>query len=231
MTDGAPPTAASGESTYDEYQPGWLTVRLTRAETWWQRGEELRATGDLDLAFVLYWTAFNAAYAQDVPMDFPDKKEPDRTVVGQFLRSLVALDSRDAIHNAISGPLWRYISPVLENAYLFSPFWHFRNGVSQYADWEPYLRRVNRGARQALGKRKTERTLTILFQRLYTLRNQLMHGGARWQSRRNRDSVENATPIMRHLVPVFLDLIRSHPDQDWGQPYYRPGLELPRREG
>lgn len=231
MTDGALPATASGVSTYDEYQPGWLTVRLTRAETWWRRGEELRETGDLDLAFVLYWTAFNAAYARDVPADFPDKKEPDRTVVGQFLRSLVALDSRGAIHDAISGPLWRYIGSVLDNEYLFSWFWHFANGVPDSADWEARQRGINRAAREALWKRKTGKTLTILFQRLYTLRNQLMHGGARWQSRRNRDSVENATPIMRHLVPMFLDLIRSHPEQDWGQPYYRPGLELPRRDG
>lgn len=217
-------------SSYDEYQPRWLTVRLTRADTWWRRGDELRTAGDLDLAFVLYWTAFNAAYAQDVPTDFPDKKDPDRTVFGKFLRTLVALNSR-AIHDAISGPLWRYIGPVLENRYLFSSYWHFVNGVSDAADWEAKQNGINRAAREALRKRKTGKALTILFQRLYTLRNQLMHGGARWNSRRNRDSVENATPIMRHLVPVFLDIIRSHPERDWGQPYYRPGLELPRREG
>lgn len=215
---------------YDDYQPGWITVRLTRADTWWRRGEEMRATGDLDLAFVLYWTAFNAAYAQDVTTEFADKKKTDSTVFGQFLRTLVTLDTGGTIHDAMAGPLWRYIEPVLDNKYLFSPFWHFVNEVPSSEDWESRLNGLNKTARKALWRRKTKRTLTILFQRLYTLRNQLMHGGARWQSPRNRDSVENAVPIMRHLVPIFLDIIRSHPKRDWGQPYYRPGLELPPRE-
>ena len=215
---------------YDDFRPKDFTVRITRADTWLARAQELRRAGDLDLAFVLYWTAFNAAYAQDVPKTFADDKEPDRTVFGQFLRALVKLDHRDTIHDAISGPLWRYIDPVLDNQYLFSPFWHFANGVQKYADWERRLRGASRTAREALWNRRTGTTLTNLFQRLYTLRNQLMHGGARWRSSRNRDSVENATPIMQRLIPIFVDLMRSHPERNWGQPYYRPGLELPPRE-
>lgn len=217
-------------SSYDDYQPGWITVRLTRADTWWRRGEEMQGSGDLDLAFVLYWTAFNAAYAQDVPTDFADKKKTDSMVFGQFLRTLVTLDTGGTIRDAMAGPLWRYIEPVLGNKYLFSRFWHFVNEVPDSSDWESRLKGLNKAARKALWRRKPERTLTILFQRLYTLRNQLMHGGARWKSPRNRDSVENAVPIMRHLVPMFLDIIRSHPKRDWGQPYYRPGLDLPPRE-
>ena len=215
---------------YDDFQPDDFTVRITRADTWLARAKQICKACDPDLTFVLYWTAFNAAYAQDVPREFADREDAERTVFGDFLRRLVSLDDPEAIHNAMTTPLWRYIGPVLDNRYLFSPLWHYANGRADYAHWEWRLKNDGERAREALSKHRTATTLTILFQRLYILRNQLVHGGARWRSKRNRDSVENAAPIMEHLVPMFIDIMRDNPD-GWGQPYYRPGLELPKREG
>lgn len=214
---------------YDDYRPDDFTVRITRADTWLARAREIRQTGDLDLTFLLHWIAFNAAYARDVPREFADREQAERTGFGRFLRRLVSLDRPEMIHEVISVPLWRYICPVLDNKYLFSPYWHYANGRADYAHWKWRLENDGKRARDALSRHKTATTLTILFQRLYTLRNQLVHGGARWDSQRNRGSVENALPIMERLVPMFVDIMRNNRD-DWGQPYYRPGLELSRRE-
>lgn len=209
---------------YDDYRPEDFTVRITRADTWLARAKEIRQTGDLDLTFVLYWTAFNAAYARD-----PAGGKAEREFVA-FFRKLLRHDPGGAIHDTLRASSPDPIENLLGNNYLFRPFWDFRNNKPNGAFWERRFLRANRRALTALRNDETELVLRAVFDRIYTLRNQLVHGGARWKSGRNRDSVSDAARIMESLVPVFLDIMRSHRDEAWGQPYYRPGLELPRRE-
>jgi hypothetical protein len=72
----------------------------------------------------------------------------------------------------------------------------------------------------------TVRVLSILFDRLYVLRNQVLHGGATWNSSVNRNQVRDGARILGFLVPVFIDLMMDHPDEDWGAPHY-PVVEAP----
>ena len=62
--------------------------------------------------------------------------------------------------------------------------------------------------------------LNNLFDRLYVLRNQLMHGGATWQGSVNRAQVGDGARIMAFLAPLFVGLMMAHPDEDWGLPDY-----------
>lgn len=48
-----------------------------------------------------------------------------------------------------------------------------------------------RGARRAYLASETGTVLMILFDRLYVLRNQIIHGGATWNSSVNRDQVRD----------------------------------------
>ena len=60
----------------------------------------------------------------------------------------------------------------------------------------------------------------MLFDRLYVLRNQLVHGGATWNSSVNREQVKDGANILSFLVPIFVDLMMDNPQTDWGAPYY-----------
>ena len=59
-----------------------------------------------------------------------------------------------------------------------------------------------------------------MFDRLYVLRNQLVHGGATWNSRVNRDQVCDGAAILAFLMPVFVDVMMDNPGEDWGRPFY-----------
>lgn len=72
----------------------------------------------------------------------------------------------------------------------------------------------------ALKARDTLTILQILFDRLYVLRNQLIHGGATWGGSVNRDQVRDGARILSVLVPTFIELMMDAPDLDWGQPAY-----------
>lgn len=209
---------------YDDFQPDDFTVRITRADTWLAHAREIRTTGDLDLTFVLYWTAFNASYARD-----PAGGKAEREIADYF-RRLLHRDRSGAIHDSIRSSYSDPIEHLLRNKYLYRPFWDFLNKKPKGAFWERRFLRANRRALNALRNEKTGIVLETVFNRLYTLRNQLVHGGARWKSRRNRDSVSDGARIMEVLVPIFIDIMRANPNDQWGRPYYRPGLELPKRE-
>lgn len=68
--------------------------------------------------------------------------------------------------------------------------------------------------------------LEELFDRLYVLRNQLLHGGSTWQGSVNRSQVQDGAAIMAFLVPHFINLMLDNPTTDWGIPPYAAGTIL-----
>jgi hypothetical protein len=62
--------------------------------------------------------------------------------------------------------------------------------------------------------------LSVIFDRLYVLRNQLIHGGATWNSSANRDQVRDGAAVLGWLLPIFIDIMMDNPKQQWGMPHY-----------
>ena len=62
--------------------------------------------------------------------------------------------------------------------------------------------------------------LSIVFARLYTLRNQLMHGHATWKGGLNLAQLREGTKIMRWLPLVFIDIMLENPESNWGKVFY-----------
>jgi len=58
--------------------------------------------------------------------------------------------------------------------------------------------------------------LSIVLDRLYVLRNQLVHGGATWQSAANRRQVRDGAQILTSLLPIVIDLMMADDAPDFG---------------
>jgi hypothetical protein len=52
------------------------------------------------------------------------------------------------------------------------------------------------------------------------LRNQLVHGGATWNSSINRDQVRDGAAVIGWLLPIFIDIMMDNPQQEWGPVAY-----------
>ena len=52
-----------------------------------------------DAAFIFYWIAFNAIYAEDRP---EDEDKPERRIFDRYFQKIVKLDSDNAIYDALS---------------------------------------------------------------------------------------------------------------------------------
>ena len=108
----------------------------------------------------------------------------------------------------------------MDNKFVFRPFWNYYNGVAGYSDWESRFQRERIRVNEALSRTDTGTVLTTLFNRLYVLRNQLVHGGATWNSSVSRSQARDGASIVSTLVPIMVDIMMDNRDQDWGPPYY-----------
>lgn len=196
--------------------PETIGLRVHRSISWIGRAEQ--AGDDHDAAFLFLWIAFNAAYADEGSLQGIATGE--RGAFEDFFAKLVALDADQQIYSAIwqrfSGP----IRNLMQNRYVFNPFWQFHNGIDGYDDWEERFNASARSFTQAIQSTDTARVLSFVFDRLYILRNQLIHGGATWNGAVNRAQVGDSAAILGFLMPVFIDIMMDNPDGDWGQPFY-----------
>ena len=196
--------------------PETMGLRAHRAISWIGRGE---ACGeDDDGRFIFLWIAFNAAYADET--SFHSFAPGERSVFVDYFGQLVALDKDSRIYKA----LWqRFSGPVrmlMENRYVFNPFWQHHNGIDGFEDWEDKFRASSRSFAQAFQAGDSVRVLSFVFDRLYVLRNQLVHGGSTWKSGVNRAQVRDGAAILAFLMPVFVNLMMDNPHDDWGRPFY-----------
>lgn len=194
--------------------PTSLTLRVHRTLSWLGRAEQ--EPDDLDIRFTLLWIGFNAAYAADIEMAIAGER--DR--FNAFFGDLVGLDRDHRIYDAVWTRFPNEIRALLNNKFVFSPFWAYQNSVPGYEDWADRLAASHRTVTGAVARRDTPRILSVIFDRLYVLRNQLFHGGATWNSSANREQVRDGAAVMGWLLPIFIDIMMDHPEHEWGMPHY-----------
>ena len=196
--------------------PETMGLRAHRAISWIGRAE---ACGeDDDARFIFLWVAFNAAYADE--QEFQAAAPGERAAFVEYFGRLVAFDQDQRIYKA----LWqRFSGPVrmlMENRYVFNPFWQYHNGIDGFEDWEERFKTSARSFATAFQAGDTARVLSFVFDRLYVLRNQLVHGGSTWNSGVNRAQVRDGAEILGFLMPAFIDIMMDNPNEHWGKPFY-----------
>ncbi len=194
--------------------PETMGLKVHRALSWVGRAEK-EGEKDPDAAFLFLWIAFNALYA-----DMDLSSEQERARFRNHFAQLVALDRERRIYDAV----WqRFAGPIrlfMKSPYVFQPFWQFVHGIPGHEDWQERHLQAAHAFKRAVECGDTAAILSMLFDRLYVLRNQLFHGGATWNSTVNREQVRDGAAILGCLVPLFIDIMMDHPDADWGQPHY-----------
>lgn len=191
-----------------------LGLRLHRALSWLGRAE--RESADEDLRFILLWISFNAAYAREVDADSASEWKR----LKRYLETLVKLDVDERIRDAVLDRFRDGVQQLVANRYVYGAFWKHFNGVEGFENWKSRFASEKRRVLFRLEEGETSRVLFTVFDRLYVLRNQLMHGAATWQGRVNREQVHDGAAVLGYLVPVFIDIMLENPQHDWGEPSY-----------
>ncbi|ATG75800.1 hypothetical protein AN401_04875 [Zobellella denitrificans] len=195
--------------------PEGLALRVHRALSWLHRAEQC---DDEDGRFVFLWIAFNAAYANELG----EQRMLEGEKFNRYLARLVELDASQQLYDLVWQRYSGAIRVLLDNPYVYQPFWDHRNGLATGENWESRFAAAKRFANTALAGKDTASVLAVVFNRLYTLRNQLIHGGATWNSRMNRQQLRDANAILGELVPVIIAIMMDHAELVWGEASYPP---------
>ena len=211
--------------------------RLRRANSWLALSEDSDSD---DEAFIFLWIAFNAAYGTQFTDPTHDGNAPSEfSKFKDFLMEILKRDSRSTISAILSGKsLAGRVNHLLHNQYVFEPFWRSLRAETKEdgASWRDQFERRNAAVAENFRKlnetRRSEVEVTCLqealvevFLRLYTLRNQVFHGGATYATGRGRKQVRDGSFIMATLVPVILSImeddIKENPSTEvWGEVAY-----------
>ena len=199
-----------------ENQSNSIKLKIHRSLSWLRAAEEQEQS---DTKFLLLWIAFNSIYSKEFNQY---ASTSEKAIYKKFLSQLVSLDKENLIYNIV----WKNYSGkfrvFIENKFVFRSFWDFIDNKISEDEWEKRFERDKKNAATALMKKDSARFLTILFDRLYILRNQLMHGGATFESGINRDQIRDGSQILEQIVPVIIQLVMENSEDDWGEPSYRP---------
>lgn len=191
-------------------QPQSSSIRVHRAISWLARAEA--ETDDYDARFIFLWIALNAAYAREFGFE-----QAERDQLREFIRELLARDEHNRLHSILFGQFTGPIRTLIDNKFVFEPFWRALREHDSSGRWEEQFKASQRLALRALMERQTDVLLSIVLDRLYVLRNQLVHGGATWSSSANRAQVRDGAAILSTLVPVVIQLIVCADGLDLGE--------------
>lgn len=194
--------------------PPNLAIRVYRALSWLERAEDC---ADNDAKFIFLWISFNAAYAQELNVQ---ERTVEQVAFGQFLRKLVDLDQSNLLKELVWKEFSGSIRILLTNPYVYQPFWDHKSGKISQETWQRRFATDNKAATAAICQQDIVKVLEIVLLRLYTLRNQLVHGGATWNSGINRDQIRDGTTFLAKLVPLIIELMLDNPGTLWGEACY-----------
>lgn len=196
--------------------PENVNLRAHRALSWLQAADESEQP---DAKFIFLWIAFNSVYAQEVESD---ETFTEKGLFREFIGKLMRLDKDDLIYDIAWANYSGKIRLFINNPYVSSHFWDFQNGRLSETEWKRRFDGSQRAAQIALMSKDTVTFTGILFDRLYVLRNQLIHGGSTWKSKVNRAQVRDGARILEQIVPALIHIVMDNPTEQWGDPCFPP---------
>lgn len=200
---------------FDEIEattPKHFSLRLYRAIRWLECANKYQ--DDSDVAFITLWVSFNSAYS----IEGLNEPLSERESFKSFLKQLLKLDNEKKVYACLWQNYSGFIRTLIDNKYLYAPFWHsLRLNDEQ---WQESFKQAKLRAHNALARQDVLTLLMVVLDRLYVLRNQLVHGGASYNSSKNREALKNATNMLFEIMPIILSLMLANPQESWGEVYY-----------
>ena len=196
------------------------STRLHRSLSWLKAAGEQLQTENIDQAFINLWISFSACF-------YIEGEEP----ITPFIEKLVALDDQQRIYACLWNEYSNSVKALIKNPYVFAEFWQaqrlkgeqkegFEVGAEELDAWRSSFDQSSVEALNYLSRKKVAPLFSIVLDRLYVLRNQVLQGGATYQSRVNRDQVTDGVALLSSIMPIIISIMLHSSEEDWGEIAY-----------
>ncbi len=192
------------------------STRLHRSLSWMKAAAEQLEDENDDLAFVNLWISFSACFYIE------------GRSIAPFITKLVELDREQKIYDCLWHEYSGSVKALIKNPYVYDGFWQAQRlmpNECQDSDeieqaWRSQFDQSSVEALNNLSRKKVPELFSIVLDRLYVLRNQVLQGGATYQSRINREQVRDGVAILACLMPIIVEIMLSAGQEDWGELAY-----------
>lgn len=195
-----------------EEQEENLAIRVHRTLSWLERAMMCK---DLDGKLIFLWIAFNAAYAKGSNPKEHNEQHSEQKTYRRFFNKLCGLDKRKQIEELIWNEFANSIRALLDNQYISPDFWEHQWGNITESQWKSRFYGVKKRINIDMESRDTTNILSIVFSRIYVLRNQLVHGGATWDGKVNREQIRDCARFMEKFVIAMLEILIEEKEFEW----------------
>ena len=106
--------------------------------------------------------------SQEVAVRHAEAGAKTSEVAGLLQQKLVDLDTQNRLYDLLWTVFPSTIRVLLDNRYVFQPFWDAKGRGEDDALWKAAFEGANRAARSSLGRGDTATVLSVVLARLYT---------------------------------------------------------------
>ena len=185
------------------------SLRIHRALSWLKASLEYQS--DLDICFINLWISFSSLL----------KTASAGQTLQDFSAFIIKQDEEQKIYQFLFEEYANKISVLIKNPFVYPVFWQALQAeqTEQGTDfsnmsWRKSFEQESVAALNALSRRNSAELLDIVLSRLAVLQQQILDGGATWQSRVNRKQLKDAVELLLQLTPLLVDvMIRA--EEDW----------------
>jgi hypothetical protein len=196
------------------------STRLHRSLSWLRAAGEQLQMDNVDQAFINLWISFSACF-------YIEGEES----IAPFIKKLVALDGHQRIYTCLWNEYSGSVKALIKNPYVFAEFWQAQRlkgeqkegsegMASAEAAWRISFDQSSVEALNYLSRKKVAPLFSIVLDRLYVLRNQVLQGGATYQSQVNREQVNDGIALLSSIMPIIISIMLNSSEEDWGDIAY-----------
>ncbi|MYN67305.1 MAG: hypothetical protein F4X11_20135 [Acidobacteria bacterium] len=204
--------------------------RVRRARSWLKKSK--RAHSDVE-RFLYLWISFNAAYGQTADNGRFGAEGPrgpcETEIQEKFLHKICERDRPTRRLQAIvtGKECARAIRGLMKNEFIYEPYWDCVRAKSPFDAGK--FAEENGGVERAITPGSLDldprQALPRIFRRLYTLRNQIVHGGVTVRNGWGRKQLRDGSRIMEKVIPAVLNIMKrdiaNEPSSErWGHLRY-----------
>ena len=213
--------------------------RVRRSTSWLRKGK--RARSDVE-TFLCLWISLNAAYGyveKGGESDSEGGYGPSEAKMREdFFKNVCKQDrSTKLLQKVLLDKEWaKAVSEVMNNQFIHEGYWTCVRGKKRRFEEQEAFEDENRDVEAAMtsGFLAPFQVLRGVFERLYTLRNQIVHGGVTVRNGVGGRQLRAGSRVMEKIVPVMLKIMKTDiakkPDSKiWGHLRYPSHEPLPRR--